>query len=1541
MSGATRSRDYRKRTTAIAAAKATVRGCFANLWLLVVFACLCGGVAPAAAQTAPSFTAPAAYNAQPGTVLVGVVTGVFNNSGGLLDFAVLEQVPNSGLYQVEIFHGRSDGTFCTNCIFTGSPANPDLIPLGPTVIGNAIAVGQFRGASGPLDIAVATTTGIVFLQNDGSGNFSLSSNAISAASGFASLAVGHFKGDSNYDIAGVTPAVSGVVSFTAFFGNGTGAFPTQSSAYAVSNTYSQCTAIMPGNFQSQTSGADLALLCNNPSLASVVVYLNSGSGAFTLNQTLSAGNSFGGSLPGFAVGTLNSQAAIFISPISSSFISYQGNGLAGVNNAFTSISMIPVGLAPRGSLAVFYNTPTGAIDFLSGPSISTYTSYTQSGTSLNGTWNSTASFGPAGQALATGFSPNLNQGGGAYVVVDASVHTGEFANFEPYVDERSIGVFLVTLNPDGTVATTNTPQVYSGTGANGYSAPPSFATGDFNGDGKMDLAVGGADLATGDATLKIYLANPDGTLPVPPTTSLPVVAVNNTNYSGADAVAAGKFRPPQNGKTLYDLAVFSFGQISIFTSKGNGTFGTGNAYSLSADPNYPGFSYNPSGGHPFAPVLTAADVNGDGMDDLVLALPEDNCIGSGSASQGAAYVLISNGDGTFKPPVFVPPPVVNPVSVTAANFFATGRQDLVFADGGEACSGNTATTKGTAVGILQNNVPANSTSINSSEFTPSAILTQSSDEGVPNITAVASADLDGDGYPDLVVSSADGIQVLLNQAPLGHAGTFSPTSQTTLMPLPLYDGDYPGVYCTGSYVGCVIYDSQLAIGSFSAIGENDVALSVAGVVYIWQNNTGLPGVLSSTAQGFVAGPDSTIMSAALVNSSGLSNLLVANSQGTAYLVNSGATGGPSFANYSNPGPIGFVTNANTVATQQLVLTNIGGTPFTISSISTSGIDSTFSVSNVVCNGVTDFPFSTPVNLGIAQSCTISLLFAPTAYGNGHADLLTILDTASNSNASPAPQNNGQSFLLTGDATEPFATLLPTALSFGSVNDGTAVTQTDTVTNTGNGPLTLQLALIGPLAGGFSYTQAVCNSVVEPSPTPFPITLSPGGSCTFTVQFDPTVAGPLSGTLGFADNAGVGESNLPSTSINGTSFQQIVSLSGTGVSVGPPPPVMVTDNETITVNDTFPDVFDTEPIHVTDTPIVRVVTPLTVTANNTTRAYGAANPNFTGTVTGALNGDSFVETFSTTAIASSPVGTYPIAPTVTGTDLIFYAVNAVNGTLNITQAGTSVQLSTSANGPVANGTPVVLTANAVSATTGTPTGAVTFFNGATSLGSGALSQGVATLTVSALPSGHDNITAQYGGDTNFTGSTSPVETVSVNSPDYTVSARWNNISPVSVSLAAGQQTNPPIVITVTPNLTYTGTVTFGCGNLPAYITCAFNPTSGSLTFGSGDTAAQSVSLTVAVASTIGMLQRTSPVLLAAAMPLGLLGFLPLMGENRKRLRLYLGIVALALAAAGTITGCTSAGSTTNLPPAGTQTIVVTTTGNGGIQHSLNLKINITN
>jgi hypothetical protein len=76
--------------------------------------------------------------------------------------------------------------------------------------------------------------------------------------------------------------------------------------------------------------------------------------------------------------------------------------------------------------------------------------------------------------------------------------------------------------------------------------------------------------------------------------------------------------------------------------------------------------------------------------------------------------------------------------------------------------------------------------------------------------------------------------------------------------------------------------------------------------------------------------------------------------------------------------------------------------------------------------------------------------------------------------------------------------------------------------------------------------------------------------------------------------------------------------------------------------------------------------LTVTADDASRNYGAANPVFTGTMTGMIAGDNITASYSTTATAASPVGTYAITPSLNDPDnnLGNYAVTLNNGTLTI-------------------------------------------------------------------------------------------------------------------------------------------------------------------------------------------------------------------------------------------------------------------------------------
>jgi hypothetical protein len=234
-------------------------------------------------------------------------------------------------------------------------------------------------------------------------------------------------------------------------------------------------------------------------------------------------------------------------------------------------------------------------------------------------------------------------------------------------------------------------------------------------------------------------------------------------------------------------------------------------------------------------------------------------------------------------------------------------------------------------------------------------------------------------------------------------------------------------------------------------------------------------------------------------------------------------------------------------------------------------------------------------------------------------------------------------------------------------------------------------------------------------------------------------------------------------------------------------------------------------------LLQQLTTLTVTANNATRVYGAANPTFSGTVTGAQTGDAFTESFATTATTTSAVGSYPIVPSVTGSNLANYTVNIVNGTLTVTAAATTTALTAPASATY--GASETLTAT-VASTAGTPGGTVTFYSGSTALGTGTLnSSGVATLSTTALPTGTDTVTATYAAAGNFAASSSPPVTLTVTAApvtpvgSYTVSA-----NPTSLSVAAGQAATA--TLTFTPTGGYSGTIALSCSNLPTNASCAF-------------------------------------------------------------------------------------------------------------------------
>jgi hypothetical protein len=216
--------------------------------------------------------------------------------------------------------------------------------------------------------------------------------------------------------------------------------------------------------------------------------------------------------------------------------------------------------------------------------------------------------------------------------------------------------------------------------------------------------------------------------------------------------------------------------------------------------------------------------------------------------------------------------------------------------------------------------------------------------------------------------------------------------------------------------------------------------------------------------------------------------------------------------------------------------------------------------------------------------------------------------------------------------------------------------------------------------------------------------------------------------------------------------------------------------------------------------------LTVTAASASRVVGVANPTLTGTVTGAVNGDTFTATYSTTATIASPPGSYPITPSVTGTNIADYNVNLVNGTLTVTPpTATTTKLASSAATTVV-GTSLTFTAT-VTGTSGTPapTGTVTFKDGATTIGMGALSgAGVATYTTATLAAATHTITASYGGDTSNAASVSSVVSVVVSPPTATTTT----LSSSSASVVVGASVTLTATVTGTSGTpSPTGMVTF--------------------------------------------------------------------------------------------------------------------------------------
>jgi hypothetical protein len=242
----------------------------------------------------------------------------------------------------------------------------------------------------------------------------------------------------------------------------------------------------------------------------------------------------------------------------------------------------------------------------------------------------------------------------------------------------------------------------------------SITTGDFNRDGKLDLAVSNSSSSGGDfQTVSIFLGNGDGTFQ--PKNDFPI------DPNGI-VVIAGDFNNDGNP----DLAVACTSVVDVLLGNGDGTFRPKTTTTLIAS----------------ASALVSGDFNGDGRPDLAAASSP-----FGFGSNGVVDVLLGNGDGTFQSPTTHFACGAGPQGLDVGDFNGDGKLDWVTAN---QQSGTVTVRLGNGDGTFQSKVDL--------------AVGQSP-------SSVKVADLNGDGKADIALANISPNLVTL----LGNGdGTFRP-----------------------------------------------------------------------------------------------------------------------------------------------------------------------------------------------------------------------------------------------------------------------------------------------------------------------------------------------------------------------------------------------------------------------------------------------------------------------------------------------------------------------------------------------------------------------------------------------------------------------------------------------------------------------------------------------------------------------------------------------------------------------------------------------
>jgi hypothetical protein len=1128
------------------------------LTLALVFPQISSAQSPASASF-PSV--PTVFNGSIGTVPNAVAMGDFNGDG-LLDFAVVEinpQSPASG--QVEIFLGNKDGSFTSKTV----------IPIG-TIGGqqfsttHPIAVGNFNGPSPQaLGIAVAVnsgpvcpTGGVVVLFGNGDGTFQ-SPVCLSDAPGVNGVVTGDFDGTGFDDIAAAS-ASGAVTSFIVFQSNGASSFPKSSSFTSFApGTSTLLNGVLYVGGYGNAKLPNLVLLASTGPFTQFVAPLQtsqvSGTEALTfINSGVVATDSNGFTDVGFA--DMNGDGVVDIVGISNDInlqyfpVTVGTGGPTGGLNVIGKLTGIggPDGFA----LSIEDLNGNGFGDFASlnanrnlGITFDVPCFDTLNPLCASIKPSTIGPFGPEGQGIASGFSTGL----GKWVVVDAGVFQVPNSSFEEITEARSIAVYLISATGQITLAPIFTQSSTTTTG----TPPPAFAVADLDGDGAPDVAVLGENQATFAATVtpfqNVFKSNAAGFVAQ---TVFDLGAGEELSEPGLNpfAIAVGKFRnAAHNPSGLPDLALVLPDGITVLNNGGGFTF-TANANCqgvstspasncyLGNDPNFPGFAFS----SPPRPAIIAADVNGDGNADMVLAIPENcNSFDSGGA-KARIYVLVSNGDGTFQPAVSYPSPVVNPVALALGNILGTGSPDLVVTNGGEVCTGTQAATGAiTNVGAaLLPNLRDGSGFGSPATLAPQTIFSHASEVLFPDISAVAVADMNADGTPDVVISASDGVHVLVNKKT-------NPATFTDKGAVPLYGPD-----------DAISNAAQIDIADFNGDGTPDVAAAIGGIIYVFTNDG--TGVLTSPGQGFASGPNSGQVTAIDVNGDGVPDVLVSNSLGFSVLLDAAAAATPLvIATTSLPaGIVGTAYSQTLTATGGKKLFSWSVPPGALPpglSLSAAGMITgtpttagTFSFTVTVTDSSSPVPSATAI-LSIqiaAPKPPVSIV--TTSLPGGIVSTAYSQTLGATGGTTPYTWSVSTGALPPGLSLSAAGVITGTPSTAGTFNFNVKATDSSSPGQTATAPLSIQInptkppvsiitALLGPGTVGMAYSQTLAATggttpytwSVPPGTLPPGLSLSTAGVITGT----PTTAGTFDFTVKVSDSSSPAQTATASLSIQVT------------------------------------------------------------------------------------------------------------------------------------------------------------------------------------------------------------------------------------------------------------------------------------------------------------------------------------------------------------------------------------------------------------------------